>query len=102
MEKCGSVINKVRSNMLMESQRRKICMNKLLLFAHLKDEVGSGELSINAAGKNVEELRTYLEVEYSLGSLEGIMVAVNEEFATDDLIIKAGDEIALIPPVSGG
>ena len=30
------------------------------------------------------------------------MTAVNEEFAQDDEVIQAGDEIAFIPPVSGG
>ncbi|MBS4206848.1 molybdopterin converting factor subunit 1 [Bacillus sp. FJAT-50079] len=77
-------------------------MNKLLLFAHLKDEAGSAELAINAAGKSVQQLRVDLEAEYSFGSLAGIMIAINEEFVTDDVIIEAGDEIALIPPVSGG
>ena len=31
-----------------------------------------------------------------------IVVAVNEEYAEPDLTLKAGDEICLIPPVSGG
>lgn len=38
----------------------------------------------------------------SLGSLDGIMIAVNEEFAKDEKVIGEHDEIALIPPVSGG
>ena len=29
-------------------------------------------------------------------------VAVNQEFALSDTVIRAGDEVALIPPVSGG
>ena len=31
-----------------------------------------------------------------------IVVAVNEEYAEPDLTLKSGDEICLIPPVSGG
>ena len=31
-----------------------------------------------------------------------IVVAVNEEYAEPDLPLSAGDEICLIPPVSGG
>lgn len=77
-------------------------MNKVLLFAHLKEKGGSGVLEIDAAGKNVGELRQLLQAETSLGDLEGIMVAINEEFANDDEIIQERDEIALIPPVSGG
>lgn len=77
-------------------------MNKVLLFAHLKEQAGSAVLEVDAAGKTVGELREYLEAETALKSLEGIMIAVNEEFATDETAIQATDEIALIPPVSGG
>ena len=31
-----------------------------------------------------------------------IVVAVNEEYAEPDLALRPGDEICLIPPVSGG
>jgi molybdopterin converting factor subunit 1 len=31
-----------------------------------------------------------------------IVVAVNQEYAVHDQVLKQGDEIALIPPVSGG
>lgn len=36
------------------------------------------------------------------GLMPIIMVAVNHEFAADDLPLSPGDEVALIPPVSGG
>lgn len=77
-------------------------MNKILLFAQLKEDMGRSSIEVEAAGKTVGELREYLEKETSLGSLDGIMIAVNEEFAKDDWIIEEKDEIALIPPVSGG
>ena len=31
-----------------------------------------------------------------------IVVAVNEEYAEPDVLLNSGDEICLIPPVSGG
>jgi len=34
--------------------------------------------------------------------LKATRLAVNQEFATDDMPVKDGDDIALIPPVSGG
>ena len=38
-----------------------------------------------------------------LGSLsETLIVSVNKEYATYDTILKNGDEVALLPPVSGG
>lgn len=77
-------------------------MNKILLFAHLKEQVGSESLALDVSGKTVKELRQYLETETKLGSMSGIMIAINEEFATDETVIHTGDVIALIPPVSGG
>ncbi|KRG11314.1 molybdopterin converting factor subunit 1 [Lederbergia galactosidilytica] len=75
-------------------------MNKVLLFAHLKEIAGQSSLEIDAAGQTVQSVRDTLVA--SLGNLDGVMIAVNEEFATDEIVIQAGDEIALIPPVSGG
>lgn len=77
-------------------------MNNILLFAHLKEQVGSDSLALDVSGKTVKDLREYLETETDLGSMAGIMIAINEEFATDETVINTGDVIALIPPVSGG
>lgn len=85
-----------------ESLRRVIWVNKILLFANLKEEAGESSIHVEAAGKTVGELRAMLEKETQLKSLEGVMVAVNEEFAKDHVVIGEHDEIALIPPVSGG
>ncbi|MDV2687648.1 MoaD/ThiS family protein, partial [Alkalihalophilus lindianensis] len=37
-----------------------------------------------------------------LARMETIMTAINEEFVSNDEVIAEGDEIAFIPPVSGG
>ena len=31
-----------------------------------------------------------------------ILMSVNQEFASDDTVIKDGDEVGLLPPFSGG
>ncbi len=31
-----------------------------------------------------------------------VLLSVNEEFATDETVIKDGDEVGLLPPFSGG
>jgi molybdopterin synthase sulfur carrier subunit len=77
-------------------------MNKILFFAHLRDVVGEDFLKLNAAGKTVAALKADLATIYSLPKMDTVMTAINEEFATDDEIIGEGDEIAFIPPVSGG
>lgn len=77
-------------------------MNKVLFFAHLRDAVGEEFLRVDAAGKTVGELKTELACNYNLPKLDTVMTAVNEEFAQDDEVIQDGDEVAFIPPVSGG
>lgn len=77
-------------------------MNKVLLFAHLQEEAEKDHLFIQAAGLSVTELRNSLENETRLSSLQNVMIAINENYATDEDIIEENDVIALIPPVSGG
>ncbi len=38
----------------------------------------------------------------ALEKLPSLAVAVNSEYAADETMINKGDEVALIPPVSGG
>ena len=38
----------------------------------------------------------------ALKDLSSIRVAVNQEYASSDSPVKAGDEVALFPPVTGG
>lgn len=77
-------------------------MNKVLFFAHLRDVVGAEFIMVDASGKTVAELKAELAAKYDLPRLETVMTAMNEEFAPNDEVIRDGDEIALIPPVSGG
>ncbi|MFD2585606.1 MoaD/ThiS family protein [Croceitalea marina] len=82
----------------------------ILLFGVTKDIVGSPSLSIPTASvtgrsipKTVRELRSFLNKSYpELGKLSSLAIAVNNSYAQDDEQINSYDEIALIPPVSGG
>lgn len=82
----------------------------VLLFGVTKDIVGSPSLSIPTASitkrnlpKTVGELRQFLGKSYpELNNLSSLAVAVNNAYAKDDKEINSYDEIALIPPVSGG
>jgi molybdopterin synthase sulfur carrier subunit len=52
---------------------------------------------------NITSLKQILNQKYpALLQLKSYMVAVNKEYAVTDLLISENDEIAIIPPVSGG
>ena len=77
-------------------------MNKVMFFAHLRDLVGEESIKLDAVGKTVAELKEIIVEKYAVSKFDTVMTAINEEFAANDEIIKDGDEIAFIPPVSGG
>lgn len=77
-------------------------MINVLLFAHLKDQVGSEHLTLEHEQMTVRELLDLLKNKYTLTNIENVMVAINEEYSVEEDMIKAGDTVALIPPVSGG
>ncbi len=76
------------------------------LFAILKDKAGTGELTIPASPATVYELLSQISRDYpalsDILSHGGILISVNQEFVKQDAPIKDGDEVALMPPFSGG
>lgn len=75
----------------------------ILAFGIAKDIFGVKALEMETEGLTVADLKQQLETIYPrLGKLASYMVAVNDEYVTDDYILKATDEVAIIPPVSGG
>ena len=76
----------------------------IALFGIAREIVGKSSLEIAApAGQSAAGLLADLRVRYpELASLRSLAVAVNNEYATDDVALHERDEIALIPPVSGG
>ena len=80
-------------------------MNKYRIkaFGITKDLLGGREASLEINGQTVADLRAALNERYpELLGLKSLFIAVNNDYAEDDLVLTASDEIALIPPVSGG
>ena len=70
---------------------------RVRLFAGLRERAGWSQREVDAA--------TVADVWPALGlgnEPDGLLYAVNREYAPRDLALADGDEVALIPPVSGG
>jgi molybdopterin synthase sulfur carrier subunit len=76
-------------------------------FAQLKENLDCAEerLQLSADISDVGSLRTHLaarEGAWQQSFKQRLMAAVNQEMAQADTPIKAGDEVAFFPPVTGG
>ncbi len=75
----------------------------LKTFGITSDILGGREVKVEINGQSVADLRQYLTTSYpKLERLRSLFIAVNQQYAEDDQQLKETDEIALIPPVSGG
>ena len=77
----------------------------VLLFAAARDAAGRGRMEIaHSEGLTAAAVWDGLVSEHSaLAPLAGsVSVAVNRRFVPKDTVLAAGDELAFLPPVSGG
>jgi len=75
------------------------------LFARLRDIAGTPELTREvASGATVGSLWQQLATEFpEIASYErSISTAVNADYARRNHVLADGDEVAFLPPVSGG
>jgi molybdopterin synthase sulfur carrier subunit len=75
------------------------------LFARLRDIAGTPELTREvASGATVGSLWQQLATEFpEIASYErSISTAVNADYARRNQVLADGDEVAFLPPVSGG
>jgi len=78
---------------------------KVLFFGRLKEIVGRSEDSLDLAeGASIEDLfASYRASHPELANYRSSLVASrNQEFAAWSTLLQAGDEVAFLPPVSGG
>ena len=75
------------------------------LFAGLHDLIGQREVRLELPeGATISDLRQRLSSQYPVivPFLNTLVCAVNEEYMPSEHRLREGDEVALIPPVSGG
>jgi len=82
---------------------------KVLFFASLREQLGATamEVDLPADATTVGALRAHLRgrgdaYESALGEKKALRMAVNQEMVQASAPLKAGDEVAFFPPVTGG
>lgn len=77
---------------------------QVLFFASLRERTGRKTMEVEIdAGATAEALLQQLRQDIpGMTGAGRISVAVNEEYVEPNHVLSDGDEIALIPPVSGG
>jgi sulfur-carrier protein len=80
---------------------------KVLYFASLREQLGTGgeEVDVPAGVTTVAGLRAHLRSrggKYEAIDKSPVRAAVNQDMSQGTATIKAGDEVAFFPPVTGG
>jgi molybdopterin synthase sulfur carrier subunit len=82
---------------------------KILLFANLREQVGTGVevVDLPDSASTVAGLRLHLMQrggawQKALSDMKVVRVAVNQDMAAANAPLNPGDEIAFFPPVTGG
>jgi sulfur-carrier protein len=77
-------------------------------FASLREAAGTDCVALDvAAGARFEDLLRLLEVRLAPGAIdalraEHVRLAVNQELVALPIVLADGDELAFLPPVTGG
>ena len=83
-------------------------MIKVLYFARLRESLGTAEESLDVRdGINVADLMALLAArggqwQQEFDGCKLVRAAVNQALVSNDAQIRAGDEVAFFPPVTGG
>jgi molybdopterin synthase sulfur carrier subunit len=76
---------------------------KVCFFAACREIVGKSEMELELQeGEPISSLIETLQSDYHYFLTMPIKVAVNTEYVEHDYRLQDGDEVALIPPISGG
>jgi molybdopterin converting factor subunit 1 len=77
---------------------------QVLFFGITTDLVSATNLDLEIVETStVANCKNLLKKKYpQLKNIDSYAIAVNESYATDELVLKDNDIVAVIPPVSGG
>jgi MoaE-MoaD fusion protein len=73
---------------------------RIQLFATLRERAGADQVELELPED--ARVRDALKLLGTITDDLPVVMAINREYANEDAVLRAGDELALIPPVSGG
>ena len=74
---------------------------KVLLLGILSERADNSKFIIEDV-KDKNELMQKIAMEYSVLKKTNYLIAVNQEVINNNIVLRDGDEIALMPPFAGG
>jgi molybdopterin synthase sulfur carrier subunit len=83
-------------------------VSKVVFFASLREATGHSEVQVDIdQGVRLPQLMAQLQglltpSAYEAITAENVRIALNHEFVESDALFNPGDEIAFLPPVTGG
>ncbi len=87
----------------MSKEKLDLASVKVKLFASSRELVGESEVKVSLADQTtVGNLRKKIVEMYPALSKITFVIAVNHKVVDDSIIINHSDEVAILPPVSGG
>lgn len=76
---------------------------RILLFAALREALSDSAVEVELpAGCTIEQVLTELRAKHPVLGQQRFATALNRRYAEPSETVSEGDELALIPPVSGG
>jgi molybdopterin synthase sulfur carrier subunit len=75
---------------------------KILFFGQLTEITRSTIIEENVSIKSVYQLEANFKIKFPELKNYKYQIAVNQKIISEDIILNEGDEIAFLPPFSGG
>lgn len=83
-------------------------MIEVVFFASLRETLGSSGMRCPAvAAADIEQLLQYLSQQLTAQQMQdlsapNVRIAVNQQLVEGNIMLSDGDEVAFLPPVTGG
>lgn len=75
---------------------------KIHYFASLREIIGRSEDLIDVSVESLTVKKAWLKATGLPELPDDLLIAVNQEYSAEDVLLSDGDELAFFPPVTGG